>query len=89
MGRHRLRQRYGRALKGPRTVYRSPTGATVWSVPDTTLQILWAGPGARLRIGHPMKPGGSMTTIDHPSADGNYMTAREASAAVRAFLAAK
>jgi hypothetical protein len=70
-------------------VYRSPTGLIVWAVPDTTLQIMWAGPGSRLKIGHPMKAGGSVSTIDHPTADGNYNTPREAKNAVRAFLASK
>jgi hypothetical protein len=82
-----LRRRYGRA-SGPRVVYRSPTGLLVWAVPHTSLQIMWAGPGARLKIGHPMKAGGSMFSIEHPSADGAYDSARAASAAVKKFLEA-
>jgi hypothetical protein len=85
-----LYQRYGRAgrKEGPKIVHRMPTGGLVWAVPDSTLQIMWGGPGSRLRIGQVMKAGGSATTIDHPSADGNYTTAREATDAVVRFLAA-
>jgi len=83
----RLRKRHGRA-RGPRVVHRMATGGLVWAVPDSTLQIMWAGPGSRLKIGQPMKAGGYVSTIDHHAADGNYNTAREASAAVARFLAA-
>jgi hypothetical protein len=87
-----LGRRYGHAGSkgsGPRVVHRMATGGLVWAVPDTSMQIMWAGPGGRLKIGWPMKAGGSVTAIDHPSADGNYLTAREATAAVRAFLDSK
>jgi hypothetical protein len=73
----------------PRVVYRMPTGGLVWAVPDSKLQIMWGGPGSSLRMGYDlMRPGGSSWKIDHPSADGSYATKRDATAAVRAFLAA-
>jgi hypothetical protein len=93
MRRHRgcaLRRRYGRAKSGLRVIYRAPTGLVVWAVPNTNLQIMWAGPGSRLKIGFDLtRAGGSASLIDHPSADGNYNTRREAEVAVHAFLRAK
>jgi hypothetical protein len=90
MRRHKLRKRYGRAASkgGLRLLYRSPTGARVWALPDSRLQVMWSGTGARLRIGFDfLTAGGNMgTTIDHPSASDSYNTPREAEAAVRAFV---
>jgi len=85
-----LRRRYGRAVasRGPRVVYRMPMGGLVWAIPNSSLQIMWAGPGSRLRLGEVLKAGGSTTSIDHPTADGSYTNKKDATAAVRAFLAA-
>jgi len=87
-----LHHRYGRAGRaakgGPRVVYRMPTGGLVWAVPGSGLQIMWAGPGSGLRIGRVLEAGGSTTRIEHPSADGSYSNKKDATAAVRAFLAA-
>lgn len=92
MARHRLRRRYGRASSkgGPKVVYRMLTGGRVWAVPGSDMQIMWSGPGGRLFLGwNLMKPGGHMTVIEHPTADGNYTDAKRATAAVKAFLEAK
>ena len=65
-----------------------PTGLTLWRLPGSALSIMWAGPGSRLLIGWCETPGGAVTHIEHPAADGAYMTRREAQAAVAAFMAA-
>lgn len=68
-----------------------PTGLTVYPLPGIaveSLAIMWAGPGSRLLIGRPTVPGGSVTTIDHPSARDVYATRKDASAAVAVFIAA-
>jgi hypothetical protein len=89
---HALRRRYGRS-EAPHVVYQSRhrTGATVWSVPGGSLQIMWMGPGSHLRIGYDfLKAGAPMgSIIDHPAASDSYNTRSEAEAAVKAFLAAK
>ncbi len=86
---HSLRRRYGRAGKsGPRVVHRMATGGLVWAIPNSSLQIMWAGPGSRLRLGEVLKAGGSTISIEHPSADGSYSNKKDATAAVTAFLAA-
>lgn len=63
-----------------------PTGAAAWHFTNHGAhQILyWGGPGSRLRTG----PYGStsLVFIDHPSADGNYRTLKEADAAAKRFL---
>ena len=64
-----------------------PTGATIWTISETGLQIMWPGPGAGLFIGQATTPGGSVTRVDHPMADGEYRTRREAEVAIRNFLA--
>ena len=74
----------------PRIVYRAPTGLLVWALPGSDhLQIMWAGPGARLRMGFDVTKTGSPFPglIHHPGADGEYTTAKEATAAVARFLA--
>jgi hypothetical protein len=72
-----------------KTLYRSPMGTRVWQIPGSKLQIMYAGTGARLRIGHDfLSTKGSMgTTIDHPSARDTYNTPREAEAAAARFVA--
>ena len=66
----------------------SPTGLTLWRHPDMgSLSIMWAGPGARLWIGQCTVPGGAVSTIEHPSADGAYDDRASADRAVRAFVA--
>lgn len=71
-----------------RVAYRSPTGLIVWSLPDTELQVMWPGRGSRLYIGKPMESGGAVTSIQHPTADSSYDTAKDATKAVEAFIAA-
>jgi hypothetical protein len=66
----------------------SPTGLTVWTIPDTNLEIMWMGPGSGLFVGTATTPGGAVTRIEHRTADGTYTNRREAEAAVKAFLAA-
>ena len=65
-----------------------PTGLIVWRIPDTGLEIMWPGPGAGLFVGAATTPGGAVTRIEHPSADGTYDTRKDAQRAVDAFLAA-
>jgi hypothetical protein len=65
-----------------------PTGLTVWVLPDSGLEIMWPGPGAGLFIGRATTPGGAVTRIEHPTADGQYMKRADAQRAVDAFLAA-
>ena len=82
-------RRHGNAAAGPRVIYRAPTGLLVWSIPGSKLQIIWGGPGSALRMTwDAFTAGGSMWKIDHSSADGNYRTAKEATAAVKRFVAA-
>lgn len=64
-----------------------PTGLVIWHLPGN-LQIMWSGPGARLRIGWLTQPSGASTFIDHPTARYVYATLSEAQAAVEAFLSA-
>jgi hypothetical protein len=85
----RLSRRSGNVASAKlRVVYRSPTGSVVWAIPNSGLQIMWAGPGASLKIGKPLEARGSVSSIDHHTANGQYRTLRDAQAAVRAFLAA-
>jgi hypothetical protein len=70
----------------PKIVYRSPC-AVVWAIPDSGLSIMWVRPGGGLLIGRCLVAGGSVTRIDHPTANGFYETLPQASAAVAAFLA--
>jgi hypothetical protein len=46
MRRRALHRRYGHAKAGLRVVYRMPTGGLVWAIPNSSLQILWAGPNS-------------------------------------------
>lgn len=64
----------------------SPMGNVVWTAPDGT-SVMW-GPGGGLILCIPdaFTPGGSMVKIEHPTADGQYATRREAEKAVLAFL---
>jgi hypothetical protein len=62
-------------------------GGRVWHLPGSELTIMWAGPGARLRIGQCLLAGGSTTTVDHPTACHGYLTAKAAEDAVAAFIA--
>ena len=71
-----------------RVHYRMPTGGAVYNIPGSKMQILWAGPGAGLQIGTPMKAGGFVTKILHPKADGNYSNRNDAEDAIEAFLSA-
>jgi len=91
MKRRALRKRYGRSSgEKPRIVYASPTGLLVWNAPGSTqLQIMWPGPGSRLRMGFNVMKAGSPYPglIHHPGADGEYRTAKEAQAAVKRFFA--
>lgn len=75
-------------VAAPRVVFRMATGGLVWALPGGTLQVMWAGPGSRLAIGWPLVAGSTTSPIEHPSADGVYMTAKEARAALVAFLRA-
>ena len=69
-----------------RLIYTAPTGLCVWSVPGTSLQIMWPGPGAGLFLGRPLDAGGAVTRISHRTADGTYDTQRAAATAVNAFV---
>lgn len=94
---HALSHRYGRAgrRKGRRgsgagglhVVFRGPN-VVVWEGGGGF--FMWS-PGGRLKFGlnDPRVAGGTMPgAIQHPSADGNYNTEREAGEAIRRFLAA-
>ena len=73
----------------PKIVERMPGGATVWSLPPTSLEILWIGPGGGLFIGRPRMADGPITRIDHHTCSGTFDTLTEASKAVQAFCAAE
>lgn len=78
-----------RSVTTPKVIYRSPMGTIAWSIPGSAhLQIMWAGPGSRLRMGFDVTKAGSPMpdVIQHPGADGAYRTAKEATAAVKRFL---
>ena len=64
----------------------SPTGLTVWQLPRSDMQIVWIGPGAGLSVGCAYRPGATMTRVEHPTADGQYDSLKDAEAAVRRFL---
>lgn len=81
-------EHHNRCPTRPKVVYRGAMGAIVWNIPDSSLTIMWGGPGSRLRIGHCLVAGGATTTIDHPTACGEYATAKDATDAVARFLAA-
>lgn len=66
----------------------SGTGLVCWRLPDSALEIMWSGPGAGLYIGWATTPGGAVTRINHPTANGQYMTRREAQAHVDEFVEA-
>lgn len=65
-----------------------PTGLALWHIPGSTFQIMWAGPGSKLRFGRLTEAGGVSTSIKHPSADATYDTLRDATEAVGRFMAA-
>ena len=58
----------------------------VWRLPDTGLDIMWAGRGSGLSIGQAFEPSARMSPMEHPTADGQYDTLKAASEAVTAFL---
>jgi hypothetical protein len=65
-----------------------PTGLRKWNLPDSSLSILWLGPGAGLHLAFDAdKPGGSMTSINSPGSDGTYRTVKDAQKAVDTFVA--
>jgi hypothetical protein len=69
-----------------------PKTSAMRSVPDSPngLQIMWSGPGACLRMGFNITVAGSPMpdVIRWSGADEAYATAKDATAAVRRFLAA-
>lgn len=69
----------------------SLTGMVLFGpLPNTTdYYLIWLGPGAGLSLGvNPFSVSGTLTRIHHPSADGVYLTRRQARAAAAAFAAA-
>ena len=67
---------------------RSPTGLTLFGpLPETTdFYLLWLGPGAGLKLAiRPFSVDGTVTSIQHRTANGAYNTWREAAAAAEAF----
>lgn len=71
-----------------RLVERMIGGGGVWSLPDSQLEIMWMGPGSRLYIGTPRRPGGFVIPIEHPTADFDPGSMKAAQAAIDAFVAA-
>jgi hypothetical protein len=66
----------------------SPTGLTLWPLGDD-LSIVWRGPGSRLLLGiNATKPGGSLSLIEHPTANDVYHSREDAARAARAFVEA-
>jgi hypothetical protein len=59
----------------------NPMGHVLWST--TRGDYVWFGPGSRLGLIF----GDSLVTIEHPTADGSYESARDARAALGRFLA--
>lgn len=72
----------------PKVVMQGVGGLAVWAIPGSKLEVMWAGPGARLLIGQPRVAGGAMTLINHPTASATYHSRKDAEAAVIAFIAA-
>ena len=66
----------------------SPTGLTVWQLPQGDTQVVWMGPGAGLSVGYAYRPGARLSRVEHPAADGQYGSLKEAEAAVRRFVEA-
>jgi len=65
-----------------------PTGLTLFGpLPETEdLYLLWLGPGARLYLGvNPFNADGALVPIEHPTANGVYLTRGEARDAANAF----
>jgi hypothetical protein len=63
----------------------SPTGLCKWNLPESTLSVVWLGPGSHLALCHDV-PGGLMTSINSRGSDGRYMTRKDAQAAVETFI---
>lgn len=63
-------------------------GGAVWALPDSKLEVMWPGPGARIYIGTPRVSGGWIIPIEHPTADFVPESMKQAQAAVDAFVAA-
>jgi hypothetical protein len=57
-------------------------GVTTWSIPGTSLIVLWPGPASRLLVGR----GTTFMPISHPRANDVYDTLTLARAAVAKFL---
>lgn len=76
------------AARAPRIrVERGPTGAAAWHLPNSEAVVLWNGPGSGLFL--VMTPRGRLIRIEHPTADGNYRSFREADEAARRFIRAE
>ena len=58
-------------------------GVATWSIPGTSLTILWPGPGSHLLMGR----GTAFVPIRDPRASGTYSTLGAARVAVAEFLA--
>lgn len=69
----------------------SPTGLVLWPLTGVRgMSIIWLGPGGGLFLGFDATvPDGVMTRIEHPTADGQYMTRIEAARAARRFVEAR
>jgi hypothetical protein len=64
----------------------SPTGLAKWNLPDSSLSIVWQGPGSPLMLVADV-PGGIFTSIESAGSDGTYQTRKEAQKAVETFVA--
>jgi len=75
--------------KGSLRLERGAIGNALWHLPNKSPWVIyWNGPGARLLFGS-NKPGSQLSPILHPTADGEYRTLKEATAAVNRFWKAK
>jgi hypothetical protein len=63
----------------------SPTGLCKWDLPDSSLSIIWQGPGSRLMLVADV-PGGMFTSIESEGSNGTYQTRKEAQKAVESFI---
>lgn len=64
-----------------------PTGLCLWKLPDSDLDIMWAGPGVGLTLGRHTIPYGMMTSIRTYGCEGPFATRKAAQAAVDLFVA--
>ena len=64
-----------------------PTGLLRWNLPDTSLSVIWDGPGSPLYLVHDVPGGSSATGIMFEGYVRSFSTRKEAQAGFEQFLA--